>query len=53
MQALKKSEKRFLDAHPLCAACQRIGKYKKATVVWYLTNGEREARCNDHLGRKL
>ena len=43
----EKEEKDFLHTHPLCASCQRKGQYRKAEVIWVMTNGEKEARCKE------
>ena len=51
LNAVKEAE--FLKANPLCVCCQREGKYKKATVVWIYTNGDIEARCEDHARGKV
>ena len=42
------AEKEFLDAHPLCIVCEREGRYRKATKVWVETNGNWQARCDEH-----
>ena len=51
LNAIKDAE--FLKANPLCVRCQQEGKYRKATVVWICTNGDREARCEDHARGKV
>lgn len=32
-RAWQRARKRYLEAHPLCAECEREGRYTKATVV--------------------
>lgn len=49
----KIKKKKFLKEHPLCAACMRMGYYKKATHVHVFTNGEYESRCDDHPAKIL
>ena len=48
MSKLNKQDRIFLEKHPLCAVCMRCGKYKKATHVYVMTNGFKEARCDNH-----
>ena len=44
---LKHQTKYFLSKHPLCAKCQREGKYTKATTVIRVLN-HLESRCDKH-----
>ena len=48
MRKERKREKQYLDEHPLCVVCQKEGRFKKATQVWIETNGNWQARCEEH-----
>jgi hypothetical protein len=41
------TEKEYLKQNPLCVQCLKCGTYRKASVVYKLTNGDIESRCTE------
>ena len=47
------TEKEYLKQNPLCVRCLKRGRYRKASVVWKLTNGDIESRCAECAKAKI